>query len=162
MTAAGAERITFYETVGWRGVIETDAGPPDGVPFSSVPGGVYPAYHLFADIAEFTAYASDCRVAPFEVGRPAALRGLAVKRGDRQRWLIANLTRDTQHLQLPHGVVSPRGSCIGRILSEENLDYAMRDAEAFRASTDALVSQGRLSLPPYAVARIDTFEGGAI
>src|SRR4029434_8770562 len=45
--------LTYYETSGWRGVMETEQGPPLPAQFPSEPGTVFPVYHALADIAEF-------------------------------------------------------------------------------------------------------------
>src|SRR6185503_21235838 len=45
--------LTYFETTGWRGLMETDAGSPLPKLFPSEPGVVFPMYHVFADIAEF-------------------------------------------------------------------------------------------------------------
>src|SRR5437899_5275691 len=45
--------LTYFETIGWRGVMERDCGSPLPDQFPSIAGSVYPMYHVFADIAEF-------------------------------------------------------------------------------------------------------------
>ncbi len=45
LAEAGTQSITFYETTGWRGVMETEAGSPLPELFRSLPGTVFPMYH---------------------------------------------------------------------------------------------------------------------
>jgi hypothetical protein len=45
--------LTYYETTGWRGVMETEYGSPVPEKFYSLRGAVFPLYHVFADIGEF-------------------------------------------------------------------------------------------------------------
>jgi hypothetical protein len=49
---AGAASVTLYETAGWRGILERAAGSPLPALFPSVPGGVFPLWHVLADLAE--------------------------------------------------------------------------------------------------------------
>ena len=42
LAEAGADSVTFYETTGWRGVMETAAGSPLPEKFPSIPGAVFP------------------------------------------------------------------------------------------------------------------------
>src|SRR3989442_910385 len=52
LAEAGAASVTYFETTGWRGVMETDEGT--GLPdrFCSRPGTVFPVYHVLADLCE--------------------------------------------------------------------------------------------------------------
>ena len=45
--------LTYYETTGWRGVMETEYGSPVPEKFYSLRGAVFPLYHVFADVGEF-------------------------------------------------------------------------------------------------------------
>jgi hypothetical protein len=47
-----AAQLTFYETTGWRGVMETERGAAS-TNFPSLPGTVFPLYHVLADVGEF-------------------------------------------------------------------------------------------------------------
>jgi hypothetical protein len=47
-----AARLTFYETTGWRGVMETAMGAASTA-FHSLPGAVFPLYHVLADFGGF-------------------------------------------------------------------------------------------------------------
>ena len=53
LCASGAASLTYYETSGWRGVMELASGAPLPERFRSLPGGVFPLYHVLADIGEF-------------------------------------------------------------------------------------------------------------
>jgi hypothetical protein len=52
-TCGNVHSLTYYETTGWRGVMERENGSPMPELFPSIPGGVFPMYHVFADMAEF-------------------------------------------------------------------------------------------------------------
>jgi hypothetical protein len=48
---AGAASATYFETAGWRGIIEADPLPARAVRFPSLPGVLFPAYHALAEVA---------------------------------------------------------------------------------------------------------------
>ena len=52
LTASGATSVTWYETVGWRGLAERSRPPTRHAWGPVTPGEVYPVYHPFLDIAE--------------------------------------------------------------------------------------------------------------
>jgi hypothetical protein len=147
-----AARATFYETTGWLGVMEDEAGPPLPERFPSRPGQVFPMFHVFADVAEFRGG----EVLPSRSDRPLAADGLVLRRGPSGRMLLANFTPGSVPIEV-HGL----GSRVQiRCLDATN---ALQDAESARrfrsepGSTHATVG-GRyeLALGPYALARLDT------
>lgn len=48
---AGAGSATYFETVGWRGLLEPDPLPPRDAAFPSVAGMLFPVYHVLAELA---------------------------------------------------------------------------------------------------------------
>lgn len=147
--------ITYYETTGWRGVMETADGSPLPEKFHSIPSGVFPLYHIFADVGEF----AGGDVVPAQSSEPLSIDGLVLHRGGRMRVLLANLTDE------PHSVhVSGLSERVQiRILDETNAETAMREPEACRATGGAMTATSGgdlvLDLNPYAVATIDTLTG---
>jgi D-apionolactonase len=150
MAESSVAHATYYETVGWRGVMETREGSPMPEQFRSIPGGVYPLYHIIADVA-------GCAGAPALAGcssDPMRVDGLVFRRNNKVRILLANMTNDTQEVTVIHGGQSARF----RVLDEENAVDAMSAPERFRAQEEELPSsdgQSRLRLLPYAVATLD-------
>ena len=49
----GVASLTYYETTGWLGLMETERGSPLPDRFPSIPGSVFPVYHALADVGEF-------------------------------------------------------------------------------------------------------------
>jgi len=154
LAAAGAASVTYYETTGWRGVMETATGSP-AAPFRELAGAVFPLYHVLADVGEFAGGAA----LPGRSSEPLAVEGLALRRADRLRVLLANLTDAPQTAQargLPAEVEV-------RALDASNAEVAMRAPEAYRSSPGAVrrteAGSLTLTLPPYAVARIDATDG---
>lgn len=152
LTEAGANSITYYETSGWRGVIETDTGSSEPEHFPSRPGEVFPAYHVFADLAEW----QHGELLASHSDDPLAVEVLAM-RSEGATWvLLANLTPTDQRAQL--GPL-PDGEVRVRCLDASSAPLAMGDPQAFRASSEpATVANGELDLrlPPFSVVRIDT------
>ncbi|MCC7370324.1 MAG: hypothetical protein IT306_18005 [Chloroflexi bacterium] len=151
LAPSGVRTITYYETLGWRGVLERATGAPDPVRFPSLAGGVYPLYHVLADVGELAGgEALRCQTTD-------ALRvmGLAIRRGAQTRVLLANLT--PERLRIPVSGLS--GEWLARRLDEHTARRALAEPERFRAEEGVrrAVRNGRLEveLLPYAVARLD-------
>ena len=150
MSESGVSSVTYYETTGWRGVVERANGPELPEKFRSVAGEVFPLYHPLADAAEWRGAA----VLACESSDVLAAVGLAVRTpGGEARVLVANLTPSEREV-----VVGPlRGELSLRRLNEATAAQAASDPEAFRASSEAASADGELelTLAPYEVVRID-------
>ena len=119
MAAGGAESATYYETTGWRGVMEAAEGSPMPSRFMSQPGGLFPLYHVFAAVGDFVGG----EVLATSSGDPWKVTGLALTKGSAQRVLLANLTAETQHVDV-QGVYGPLKL---RMLDETNAEALMHD-----------------------------------
>lgn len=151
LAESGAHSLTYYETTGWRGVMETEAGSPLPDKFPSLPGEVFPLYHVLADVGEF----AGGRVFPSRSSQPLRVEGLVLRRDNRTRILLANLSPDPQPVTikpLPAGVHV-------RVLDESNAETARQAPETFRQQpgefTRTAAGGLQLRLAPYALARID-------
>jgi hypothetical protein len=151
LAESGAASVTYYETTGWRGVMETEAGSPRPGLFPSSPGAVFPLYHVLADVGEFAGGA----VVPTRSTDTLTVEALALERGGRRRVLLANLSgepRRVEVLGLPATVALLR-------LDETTAPRATEAPEVFRAEPGEAIDApgGRLevTLAPYAVVRID-------
>ncbi len=150
LAEGGAASATYYETTGWRGVMETAAGSSLPDLFPSLHGTVFPIYHVFADAGAFAAGT----VSVAASSAPLAVDALVLEDGGRRRWIVANYTAATQTVRLP-GVT---GTAHVRTLDETTVMQAMTAPETFRASfapaqagSDGLT----LTLLPYAVTTVD-------
>ena len=147
---AGASAVTYYETTGWRGVVERSAGSELPDRFRSRPGETFPLYHPLADAIEWRG----AEVLGCESSDLLAAVGLAVRPADGGlRMLVANLTPAEQAV-----VVSPlEGELRLRRLNEETAAKAGASPEAFRSESETVRADGalELTLAPYEVARID-------
>jgi hypothetical protein len=149
---ARASSATYFETTGWRGVMEREHGSPAPDVFRSRAGGVFPLYHVLADYGEWrgTTLLVHCRSS-----RPLAVEALAARTNEGHHVLVANLTPDPQRC-----TVGPleSGRVALRTLDETTAVQAVEDPDAFRAAREERpVREGRieLELAPYAVVRVD-------
>lgn len=144
--------LTYFETTGWRGLMELEAGPARPGLFPSLPGCVFPVYHLLADIADFPGK----QIYPTHSSHPLLVEALTlVQTSNRRRILVANLTGDLQETKIKTGGCKARV----RYLDETNAEDAMRNPEEFRAQQGAPVESvsGKIELRllPFGLARID-------
>jgi hypothetical protein len=147
LAESGVRSVTCYETSGWRGVMERESGPPLPDRFRSLPGAVFPLYHVLADIGEY----AGARVLPVHTGDPLRVTGVALRVGDRVRVILSNLTAEPQPV-IVRGVPA---SLRVRVLDEHNVEDAMRSPVRFRTWEGEWVEaqEGSLArtLLPYAV-----------
>jgi D-apionolactonase len=154
LAESGVMAATYYELLGWKGLMEREAGAPLTAQFPSVPGGVFPLYHVLADVAE---YAGGFAV-PVRSTEPLAVEALALTtmqpNGPADSLLIANLTDAVQQV-----VVRSTGTRAEvRVMTAENVLAAVQSPEAFRAAQAAAVAfapEGlKLELLPHAYAHV--------
>jgi hypothetical protein len=146
----GVSSVTYYETTGWRGVVERATGSELPDTFRSTPGEVFPAYHPLADAIEW----EGAEVLACESSDVLAAVGLAVRaEGGGTCLLVANLAPRRQEV-----VAAPvTGPVTLRRLNESTAGQAGADPAAFRRHSDKLEAAGELALTldPYEVVRVD-------
>jgi len=151
LALGGASGVTCYETVGWLGVMEGAQGSPLPEAFGSVPGGVFPLYHVLADWCEFVG--GEWRA--LESSDPLSAVGIMFRRGGRATLLVANLLPTANRIVISGEDLELRL----RVLDQANYMRAVTDPEGYRESEWRRVAKwdGRfeLELGPYAVARMD-------
>jgi hypothetical protein len=147
MALGGARSVTYYETIGWRGVMEHEEGSPLPEKFYSIPGGVYPVYHIFSALADF----NGADVLSTTSNNPLKVQGLALRKEDRMRLLIANLSPETQTFILKGLPLTATFI----LLDETTASEAMQFPEAFRSRHAMKILTGLHGLRPYAVAMLD-------
>jgi D-apionolactonase len=159
LAASGTSSLTYYETTGWRGVMEIEPGSALPQKFRSIPGGVFPIYHVLADLGEFQSGS----VMPCISSDALSVEGLALQKGDRICLLLANLTSKFQYVKILNSKL--RGYIRVKRLDESTAEEAMRSSELFRSKPGLLqqvaANQIEISLLPYALVRVDsTMERG--
>ena len=133
LAEAGAHSATFFETVGWNGIMDADDVSSRPKEFPSRPGDVFPVYHLLHEIGQFKGGV----VRQVDSSDDLAAVGLALKKPGRMRLLIGNLIGEAQTVTL-------------RGLSGKPVDVQVLGAKKVRTSPELSID-----LPPYGVARID-------
>lgn len=151
LAESGAASLTYYETTGWRGLMERETGSPLPELFPSAPGMIFPLYHVFADVAEW----KDGSIVECRSNRPLAVAGLAIESGESLHLLAVNLTDVSQRVVI--GPLAARQVSL-RSLDESTVQQAMFEPESFRRSSQQVEVQGGelvLDMAPYATVRID-------
>jgi D-apionolactonase len=146
---SGVNAATYYETTGWRGIIQGDEPSPAPEHFPSRPGMVFPLYHVFADLAEWKAG----NVIVSRSSNPHAVETLAMASNGILHLLIANLTPEPQSVRID-GLT---GEVAIRRLNAETAELAISDPQKFRSRFETISSTGELTLTlaPFEVARLD-------
>ena len=148
LTESEAASVTCFETTGWCGVMETEAGSPLPQQFPSLPGAAFPLYHVLADVAEF-AGGDLIEVQSSDTFRVTAM---LLQQDNRQTLLLANLTSEPQ-------IATMTGLAQAvqlRRLYAQNAETAMREPEIFRGQFEwNKLSADRIELSPCEIVRID-------
>jgi D-apionolactonase len=151
-TTGHLHSLTYYETTGWRGVMETEHGSLAPEKFLSLAGSVFPVYHVFAEIAGFG------RCYPTHSSHPLQVEGLTlIDDQNHRRVLIGNLLAEEQEVKIKTGLCRARI----RYLDERNAEEAMRSPESFQEAPGEQVESDAgkigLKLLPFALASVDIF-----
>jgi hypothetical protein len=144
------DAVTYYETTGWRGVIQGDEAPAAPERFPARAGMVFPMYHVFADLAEW----KDGRVVRSQSSNPLAVETLAIQNDGTLHLLIANLTPRPRSVAID----VPAGRKVAlRRLNADTVEEAATNPERFRSHRQTLEADGTstLKLAPFEVARLD-------
>lgn len=154
LAESGVVQATYYETTGWRGVMETESGSSLPGVFRSLPGCVFPIYHVFADLGEY----AGGQVIPTLSSDSLRVDGLALKSNGRTRLILANYTPDRQHILLKGVARQARV----KSLDENSAAGALCTPEAFRSRPGQPVQAPHgsleLDLLTFAVVTIDAEE----
>ena len=145
------DSLTYYETTGWRGVMETELGSHLPEKFFSSKGSVFPLYNVFADIGEFV----DGQIITTFSSNPLNITGLALNKKDHTRIIIGNLSSNVQ----PLTVQNLSFSVYIRHLNEHNVEQAMKSPEIYRSQSfkkqQTINGSIKFDLLPYALVCID-------
>jgi D-apionolactonase len=133
--------------------MEREQGSPLPEKFPSSPGGVFPMFHVLADVAEF----AGGEVLNVSSSDPLRVEALALRKQKRVRMLLANFTPEPASVQAPASWLGRRAAL--RTLDASNALRAMEQPETFRkARGERLEVTGHLlevTLAPFALLRID-------
>jgi hypothetical protein len=147
----GVHSLTYFETTGRLGVMEREKDPPLHRSFPSMPGWVFPLYHVLADAGEF----AGAGVLPWTSGNDLVIGGIGLIKGNRTRVLLSNLTEQVQKVRLACPLF--KGEVQVKRLDETNATTAMQTPESFRSEPGVAASGQPLEidLQPYSFCRVD-------
>ncbi|MFW5831749.1 MAG: hypothetical protein ACOCVA_05835 [Prolixibacteraceae bacterium] len=98
LAQSGADLITYFETVGWRGFIQGNCSPPLPEKFSARKGDIFPSYYLLKEIAGFDS------VAFSESSNSLVIEGIVLSKdfggSGFEKIIIANFTQHLQQVKL--------------------------------------------------------------
>ncbi len=150
LAESGAASVTYYETTGWRGVMERADGSPAPGKFRSLAGGVFPLYHVLADVQEMVG----ASVLPSRSTNALTVDGIILEQNGRKAALLANFTGTGQSVVV-EGVT---GNVSLRVLDAANGEEAIGDPGSFRHSGATMTPEPgamcEVTLPPFATARL--------
>jgi hypothetical protein len=157
---AGTQSVTYYETHGWRGVLDSASRTQDsglrsvgllsshGFPVNG--SAVFPLFHVLVDVAEMRG----ASLVLAESSDPLLVDGLALRDDGRVRVLLANMSAQPQQV-LVRGL--SEGAAL-RVLDTNTLREAMAAPLQWREQVAAISTPGgetSFDLAPYAIVRLD-------
>ena len=138
LAEAGVESLTYFETTGPRGVMESEQPPLPAFP--SKPGDVFPLYHVLTDVCALRG--GDILASTVE--EPLSLASLAVRRADDgTTLLLANLEARTKSVRLDPPFT---------YAALQRLSETTTPARRLESVTDL----AQLTLSPFETVRLDT------
>jgi hypothetical protein len=151
LAGAGADALTYFQTTGWRGLIERRDHPLRVAAFHSWPGMVFPIYHVLADVADF----STGEVVSVTMSDPLRVQALALRDGDKLRVLLANMTGAPVSLDLD--LPSVTSASLRRLDGDTAMTAATEPAD-YRSVTEHLQDITlplSVELPPFGLVTLD-------
>jgi hypothetical protein len=151
LAEGGIAALTYYETTGWRGVMEVETGTRLPDQFHSIPGSVFPLYHVLADWGEL----AGGDIVPSLSSKPLKVESLAFQKGDCLRVMVASFDSDPLRVRVCN---LPKQVRV-KILDENNVLEAMLSPGNYRQQPGQATwtDDGcmELRLRPYSIVRID-------
>lgn len=144
LSEAGVDAVTYYETVGLRGVLTGATSSPTPERHNQI--RAYPLFHILADVAAMAGR----EVLMVKSSRPLTVTGLAAQGPNGTTLLIANTTPTCLAVGLKG--VQRRG--VIRRLRATTAECAAVEPESFRNHVEAFEA-GVVDLDPYETVRID-------
>ena len=152
LAKGGAASVTYYETVGWKGVMEEESGAPLPEKFPSIPGGVFPLYHVFRWLVEF----QGGNIIPLYSSNPLSVDGIAVQNSSSKMILFANFTAERIVCTL---LGTGEQEIFRTDLNEHNYEQAslypeiLHESEGTRVDTSG-DGKVQIDILPYGVSRL--------
>jgi D-apionolactonase len=139
--AGGASALTLGGTTGPFGIAYAKADYPQ--PWFDQNGGLYPVYHAIKGMAALRGRP----LIDLAISQPREIQAIAVQRDTEIEVWLANLTDQTESVQL-----EPKWVGMLSVLSALEFEQAVQDFSAMDSLARAFDGE-KVTLPPYAVAR---------
>lgn len=140
LAESGAASLTLFETTGWRGVIETEAGSPLPDKFPSQAGQAFPVYYVIAEVGTFRGGA----VVVSSSSDPLRVESLALTQSGSTCLYLANMSGGLQ-------IVRAKG--FNRVLRRRDFDWSLTDSWMFEP--EVFPRENGRGLSPSPAAGID-------
>jgi D-apionolactonase len=150
LAEAGIDSVTYYETIGWRGLIENQKGSLLPIRFPSHAGMIFPLYYIFAYLTEY----KQAEIYECKSGDPLAVAGLLLRAGCKAQLLVANLKTFSQQITI---APLPKSNFKIQYLDQDTAEQALFDPYNFRSSfktCEILTNELVINVKPYAVIAI--------
>jgi hypothetical protein len=147
-SAAGVDSLTYFETTGWKGLIESASGPLLPDLFFSFPYAAFPVYHILAEVLRFSGgavqlYANDDAL---------SITGIALKKEQCQMILVANLTGENRRVALEQ---LPGPVAWAKVLDATTFAAATSNPEWFQAlgteRVDCSYGKASIEIAPFGI-----------
>ncbi|GAB5491691.1 MAG: hypothetical protein Phog2KO_19060 [Phototrophicaceae bacterium] len=145
LAESAVDALTYYETTGWRGLMEIESGSPLQEKFSSIAGTVFPLYFVFKALADFRA--GNVQMSFSTLAQK--VESLLLQKDTQTRLILANLTAVTQHVSL-----ETEAEYHLRLLNQDTVEDAMLNPDSFWEHTRKMTVSA-IELAPYALAILD-------
>ena len=138
LTEAGADIVTYYEAVGWRGLVSHQEQPwPQAYGLDH--DQVYPVYLML----RLLMLQSTSTVLPLHSTDPLAMDGMAFRMDGKRLVILANYTADELSVVMPQGF-EPTGI---QVVGGENVGELLTRPHDFPMTTD--FHDSRFPIPPF-------------
>lgn len=96
LATAGPASLTYYETVGWRGIMQGDVACEVPDKFYTRPGQLFPLYYLFEKLGGFLGG----KIVEVQTNDPLVFEGMLLRKGDEENLLVANFTAQVLEIKV--------------------------------------------------------------
>jgi D-apionolactonase len=148
LSEARVKGVTFFETVGERGIFQGDFSSRWPEEFRSVKGMIFPVYRVFEYLLKHKYF----KVIKSTCSHPLIVESLVLSDGKQLNLILVNLSSDHKQVKID-GISGPATM---KQLNADNYEYAVSDYNWFEKSEQTeLTTYEQLVLKPFSVSFID-------
>jgi hypothetical protein len=144
---SGVEGVTYFETVGERGMFQGDYPSRWPTDFQSVEGMIFPLFHIFRFVLKYKSF----KIIRSKSSHPLKVDLLTLSDGERHKIILANFTPEPQELIIPI-----KGKYTFKQLNDKTFAEAVRDINwILNSSGITFKSEEKVHLAPFSVSFIE-------